>query len=177
VAEIVDAEAQTELLDPLIVRGRQRVGQTLKGKWRLDVLLGVGGMAAVYAATRRNGSRVAVKILHTELSVNQQVRERFLREGYAANSVGHHGVARVSDDDVAEDGAVFLVMELLDGETVEARRQRSGGRLTEDEVLSIADQLLDVLVAAHAKEIVHRDIKERFSGFTRSGQLSAATGR
>jgi serine/threonine-protein kinase len=53
----------TQVLDPLVLRVRGRVGETLKGKWRLDVLLGIGGMAAVFAATHRNGSRVAVKIL------------------------------------------------------------------------------------------------------------------
>src|SRR5215813_7198198 len=131
----------TEELDPLLMRAHLRVGQVLREKWHLDVLLGVGGMAAVYAATHRNGSRVAIKILHPELSVSSDVRTRFLREGYAANSVGHEGVVHVSDDDVAEDGAAFLVMELLDGETLEDRRRRNGGRLEEDDVLSVADQL------------------------------------
>src|SRR5579863_5009689 len=106
----------TELLDPLVVRARQRLGQVLREKWRLDVLLGVGGMAAVYAATHRNGSRVAIKLLHPELSTNHQVRTRFLREGYVANAVGHEAAVRVTDDDIAEDGSAFLVMELLDGE-------------------------------------------------------------
>jgi serine/threonine-protein kinase len=162
---------KTELLDPLVMRAQSRVGRVLKEKWRLDVLLGVGGMAAVYAATHRNGSRVAIKILHPELSVSADVRTRFQREGYAANSVGHDGVVRVSDDDVAEDGSAFLVMELLDGETLEDRRQRYGGRFSEDEVLSVADQILDVLVAAHAKGIVHRDLKPENVFVTRAGQV------
>lgn len=161
----------TQLLDPLVVRSRQRVGQVLREKWRLDVLLGVGGMAAVFAATHRNGSRVAIKILHSELSVSADVRTRFMREGYAANAVGHDGVVHVSDDDVAEDGAAFLVMDLLDGETLEDRRKRHGGRLTEDEVLSVADQVLDVLMAAHAKGIVHRDIKPENVFLTRDGRV------
>jgi serine/threonine-protein kinase len=143
----------------------------LKEKYRLDVLLGVGGMAAVYAATHRNGSRVAIKLLHPELSVSPGVRSRFMREGYAANAVGHDGVVRVSDDDVAGDGAAFLVMELLDGETLEDRRQRYGGRLSEDEVLSVTDQVLDVLVAAHSKGIVHRDLKPENVFLTRDGRV------
>ncbi len=166
-----EQEPATNVLDPLVIRARGRVGQVLKEKWRLDVLLGVGGMAAVYAATHRNGSRVAVKILHSELTVNPEVCKRFLREGYAANSVGHDGVVRVSDDDIAEDGSAFLVMDLLDGETLEDRRTRFAGRLGEDDVLSIADQLLDVLVAAHAKGVVHRDLKPENLFLTRSGQL------
>jgi serine/threonine-protein kinase len=166
---LIDPEGVTEFLDPLVLRARARIGTFLRDKWRLDVLLGVGGMAAVYAATHRNGSRAAVKILHTELSINQQVRSRFLREGYVANSVGHDGAVKVIDDDVADDGSLFLVTELLDGETLEERRLRFGGRLSEDEALSIADQLLDVLVAAHAKGVVHRDLKPENVFLTRSG--------
>jgi len=85
------ADDVTELLDPLALRARARVGATLRGKWRLDALLGVGGMAAVYAGTHRNGSRAAIKILHTELTVNAEVKARFLREGYgeARLSVAH----------------------------------------------------------------------------------------
>jgi serine/threonine-protein kinase len=70
-------------------------------------------MAVVYAATHRNQMRVAVKMLHPELSYSADIRTRFLREGYAANSLQHDGAVKVLDDDVAEDGAAFLVMELL----------------------------------------------------------------
>ena len=161
----------TRLTDPMVMRAQTRVGQVLKEKWRLDVLLGVGGMAAVYAATHRNGSRVAIKVLHPELSTHHQVRTRFLREGYVANAVGHEGAVRVSDDDVAEDGSAFLVMELLDGETLEDRRTRCGGTLGEDEVLSVVDQLLDVLAAAHEKGVIHRDIKPDNIFVTRTGQV------
>jgi eukaryotic-like serine/threonine-protein kinase len=155
----------------MAVRARGRIGATLRGKWRLDVLLGVGGMAAVFAATHRNGTRAAVKLLHAELSVNEEVRERFLREGYVANAVGHAGAVKVIDDDVDADGSLFLVTELLDGETLEDRRTRSGGRLAEDDVLSAADQLLDVLAAAHARGIVHRDLKPENVFLTREGQV------
>src|SRR5258708_3111776 len=165
-----DAE-KTELYDPLLSRARARVGEVLRDKWRLDVLLGVGGMACVYAATHRNGSRAAVKILHTELSINAQLRGRFLREGYLANAVGHHGAVKVIDDDIAEDGSLFLVTELLDGETLQDRRVRFGGRLSEDEVLLLADQLLDVLAAAHGKGIVHRDLKPDNIFLTHAGQV------
>ena len=157
--------------DPLLERAQARVGSTLRDKWRLDVLLGVGGMAAVYAATHRNGSRAAVKILHPEMSTNEFVRERFLWEGYVANAVGHAGAVRVIDDDLAEDGSLYLVTELLDGETLEERRIRLGGRMPEDEVLLAVDQLLDVLVAAHANGIVHRDLKPENVFLTRAGSI------
>src|SRR5688572_13653654 len=97
-----------------------RVGAFIKDKWRIDALLGEGGMAAVYAATHRNGSRVAIKMLHVELSRNMNVRARFRREGYVANKIAHPGAVRIHDDDVTEDGAVFLVMELLEGKTLDA---------------------------------------------------------
>ena len=147
-----------------------RIGTTLKDKWRIDALLGRGGMATVYAATHRNGKRVAVKILNPELTSIPEVRARFLREGYVANKVGHPGAVSVDDDDVAPDGAAFLVMELLDGETLEARRERSpGGRLPAQEVAALADQVLDTLAAAHAQGIVHRDLKPENMFLTRDG--------
>jgi eukaryotic-like serine/threonine-protein kinase len=156
---------------PLVSIAQSRVGSTLRGKWHLDALLGVGGMAAVYAATHRNGRRAALKILHAEVSLDRECRGRFLREGRAANTVGHEGAVKILDDDVTEDGSVFLVLELLEGESLEGRSQRTGGRLPETEVLWIADQLLDVLAAAHSRGIVHRDIKPDNVFLTTSGSL------
>lgn len=157
--------------DPLLARSQTRVGTTLRDKWHLDVLLGVGGMAAVYAATHRNGSRAAVKVLHPEMSTNQFVRERFLWEGYVANAVGHDGAVKILDDDTSEDGSLYLVTELLDGETLEERRVRLGGRIPQKDVLVVVDQLLGVLSAAHAKGIVHRDLKPENVFLTRAGQV------
>ena len=157
--------------DPLLLRAQARLGTTLRDKWHLDVLLGVGGMAAVYAVTHRNGSRAAVKLLHPEMSMNSFVRERFLWEGYVANAVGHDGAVKVIDDDTAEDGSLFLVTELLDGETLEERRLRLGGRMPQNEVLIATDKLLEVLIAAHAKGIVHRDLKPENVFLTRAGQV------
>ena len=143
----------------------------LREKWRLDALLGVGGMAAVYAATHRNANRVAVKMLHGHLSMDPSVRDRFLREGYLANSIEHDGAVKVLDDDVAEDGSVFLVMELLQGETLDARWERLGGSFPVGEVVAIADQILDVLGSAHTRGIVHRDIKPENIFLTATGAV------
>jgi eukaryotic-like serine/threonine-protein kinase len=137
-----------------------RVGRVLRDKWRLDRLLGVGGMASVYAATHRNGMRGAVKIMHAELAARSSARERFLREGYVANRVGHPGCVRVLDDDVTDEGCVFLVMELLEGEPLEQMAQRAPDRrLPPGLVLRMTDQLLDALAAAHEQGVVHRDLK------------------
>jgi serine/threonine-protein kinase len=162
----------SDSLDPTTLRAQRRVGRVLRGKWHLERLIGVGGMAAVYAATHRNRMRGAVKMLHLELSADEQARSRFLREGYVANNVEHPGVVRVLDDDVAEDGSVFLVMELLEGQTVEALCDaRPGRRLEIGEVLALSDDLLDVLAAAHERGVVHRDLKPENLFLTRKGEL------
>jgi len=154
-----------------IDRGSSRLGSVLRGKYRLDSVLGVGGMGVVYAATHRNTKRFAVKMLHPELSLNDDVRSRFLREGYAANSVGHPGTVAVLDDDVSDDGAAFLVMELLDGDSVEALWEKSGCRLPVELAVGIVVRLLEVLHQAHAKGIVHRDIKPANIFLTRDGTV------
>jgi serine/threonine-protein kinase len=147
------------------------VGASICGKYRLERLVGSGGMASVYEAVHRNGHRVAIKMLHRQLSMDGDLRARFLREGYVANKVNHRGAVRVLDDDVAQDGSVFLVMELLEGETLEARCRRSANRLPVQEVCEHALQLLEVLAAAHDKGVVHRDIKPDNLFFTNEGVL------
>lgn len=148
---------------------KRRVGTTLCGRYHVDELLGVGGMAAVYRGRHRNGHRVAIKILHPAVSLSSDLRERFLKEGYVANAVEHPGAVRVFDDDGGEQP--FLVMELLEGETVHARWEKQGKKLPPDEVSAWACQLLAVLAAAHAKGIIHRDIKPENLFVTRSGEL------
>jgi serine/threonine-protein kinase len=158
------------LREDLVDRAKARVGMVLDGKWHLDGVLGIGGMATVYAATHRNQKRVAIKMLHPEVSIDKQVTSRFTREGYLANTVGHPGTVSVLDDDVAEDGSPFLVMELLEGSTLDGLWAKRG-TLPVNEVLAIADQLLDVLVAAHAKGILHRDLKPENLFLTNEGQI------
>lgn len=150
------------LEDEAEILAGERVGSVLDGKWTLERLLGVGGMAAVYAARHRNGARAALKLLHAELARHQEVRERFVREGYAANRVEHPGAVRVLDDDVVssgpEAGQAYIVMELLEGQSLQDRLE-SGPPVGEIEFLEIADGVLDVLAAAHGRGVVHRDLK------------------
>jgi serine/threonine-protein kinase len=160
------------LNDAAIQHIHKRIGSILRHKYRLDRLLGIGGMAAVFEATHRNGGRVALKVLHPDLARFPEVRTRFLREGYVANRIAHTGVVRILDDD--EDiieKTVFLVMELLDGETVQARRERFDGRLPLVETLDACERVLDVLVVAHEQGIVHRDVKPDNLFLTTRGEL------
>lgn len=154
--------------DPRIA-AQKRVGQTLANKWTIDRLIDIGGMAAVYAATHRNGKKVAIKMLHPFIAAHEDVRERFLREGYVANQVEHPGAVSVTDDDITADGAPFLVMELLEGDSLEGWMAKAGGKLPLPDVLAIADQVLDVLAAFHGRLVIHRDIKPGNLFITKQG--------
>jgi eukaryotic-like serine/threonine-protein kinase len=146
-----------------------RLGSVLRGKWRLDAILGVGGMATVYRASHRNGSRAAIKMLHPSLNVDAQTLQRFLREGYAANKVDHPGAVRVIDDDTNDDGAAFLVMELLEGASLDQLvRDRP---MPLGEALRVTRLALEVLMSAHAHGIVHRDIKPENIFVTKEGAV------
>jgi serine/threonine-protein kinase len=156
--------------------GEARVGQTL-GKYTLLRVIGEGGMAVVYEAVHRNGNRVALKLLRPEVSIGVDVRARFVREGYAANKVGHPGAVRILDDD-ERDGMAFLVMELLDGTTLDAfsrgfaeSEHARRGRVPPALASGIAERVLDVLVAAHRAGVVHRDIKPENIFLERSGAV------
>jgi serine/threonine-protein kinase len=148
-----------------------RVGETLQGKWHVDHVLGVGGMGAVYAATHRNGRKAAIKILHARFAADRDVRKRFMREGYVANKIDHPGAVAILDDDVLPDGSPFLVMELLDGESLSTRLRRTVGETDRADVLAVAGQVLEVLAIAHDNGIVHRDIKPGNVFVTRTGHV------
>ena len=136
----------------------RREGTTIcDGKYRIDRVLGEGGMGVVYAVTQLHvNRRYALKTLHSHLVPRRKVRERFLREGWIANAVKHPGVVEVFEDGVDHD-TPFLVMELLEGVAVDALG--ADATLPLQDALCITHQLLDVLEAAHRAGIVHRDIK------------------
>ena len=138
---------------------RLEPGRVLCGKWRIDEQLGEGGMATVWAATHRNGMRVAIKALRPELSHNDEVSARFLREGYVANRIRHAGVLKILDDDSTDDDVVFLVMELLEGVGLKQLWLDQNRQLPPSMVVAIAKEVLQVLEAAHAQGVVHRDLK------------------
>jgi serine/threonine protein kinase len=136
-----------------------RVGTVIKGKWKIEALLGVGGMAAVYSASHRNGQRAALKILHTDFAREKTICERFLREAYVSNKVNHGATVQVLDDDMTETGEPFLIMELLEGETVRDAWKKSGRTMPAGRVLQICERVIDCLASCHAIKVIHRDLK------------------
>jgi serine/threonine protein kinase len=147
-----------------------RIGQRL-GAWQVVQRIGEGGTASVYVVVREDGTRAALKVLRPSAADEEHVRHRFRREAYLANKVDHPGVVRVLEDGETPEGVPYLVMELLEGETLETRRTRKGGFLPVPEVLWIADETLSVLIAAHEKGIVHRDIKPENLFLTRDARI------
>ncbi len=149
----------TQKLSPAKQAAR-RVGTDLSAKWRIDKVLGVGGMGAVFAATHKNnGTRAAIKVLHLEYARATEVRERFLREGRIANRIDHPARVPVVDDGVSEEGEPFLVMELLEGMTLAELFRRGHGRMPLDKLLGVFEVVLELLEKCHDIGVIHRDIK------------------
>ena len=130
---------------------------TQLGPYRIDHLVGAGGMGQVYRATDTRLARtVAIKILPRALASNPQFRARFDREAQAIAALTHPHICTLHDIS-HQDGVDFLVMEYLEGETLAARLAR--GPLPLDQALTYATECADALAAAHRQGIVHRDLK------------------
>ena len=158
--------------DEQLERAQQRVGSLIGGKWRIERVLGVGGMASVYRAVHRHNQRkVAIKVLHDELSRMQDVRERFRLEGHAANRVGHPGAVPALDDGVLENGTPYLVLDFLEGQSLDRRWKKNNQALSVEEVFAVSEQLLDILEAAHRNGVLHRDIKPENVILTTAGEV------
>ena len=159
-------EDGTKLVDPpenpspyVVVKPTQELGAIIDGRWVIRGFLGQGGMARVYLAEDvKTQARVAVKILGVEHAGDRVTRERFLREIDVAAELGHPGIAKVLDAGHRKDGAPFLVIELLVGESLGERLRREQ-MLTEAFTLTVVRQVASALAAAHAAGIIHRDVK------------------
>src|SRR4030095_1150867 len=135
------------------------VGSVVAGKYRIDRVLGRGGMGAVFSATNTTtGKRVALKFLTREAARDKSATARFQREAEAAGVIESEHIVHVFDSGTTEEGLPFLVMELLSGEDLRTRLQREG-TLSVPHAVEIAMQVLRGLVRAHAAGIVHRDLK------------------
>ena len=139
------------MTDPLI-------GQTLGGRYRIERLLGAGGMGAVYEAIQTDiKRRVAVKILHVAKATPEE-RTRFEREARALTAIHSPHVVEIRDFQIPPDGPPFLVMEYLEGQSLSALVKRDGA-LAPERVAKIALQVLTALTEVHRLDIVHRDVK------------------
>ncbi len=133
-------------------------GMQLTASLRLLRELGAGGMGRVWVAESPALGKVVVKLMSPELVRNDELFERFSREAAAAARVQHPHVVRMHDIGVAENGQPFIVMERLEGEDLADRLTRVG-RLGVPETVEIVTQVASALAAAHAKGVVHRDVK------------------
>ena len=135
------------------------IGQQV-GNYRVVSKLGEGGMASVFEAVNEQiGKRAAIKVLHRDHAKNQQIAMRFINEARAINVVDHPGVVQVQEVGQLPDGTAYIVMELLKGETLNARMKSQGGKMPMIEAVRLGRQIASALAAAHAKEIIHRDLK------------------
>jgi serine/threonine-protein kinase len=134
------------------------VGSTI-GNYRVVGQLGQGGMGTVYRAEHPDiGRNVAIKVVNAQYSIQPVVMARFKAEALSVNRIGHPNIIDISDFGSLPDGRPYFVMELLDGEDLGKRLQRTG-TLTPEAAAPILRQTLDALAAAHAENIIHRDLK------------------
>lgn len=133
------------------------IGEVLDDHYRLDKLLGAGGMGAVYKACHITLKRnVAVKVLHPDIGGDPSISKRFDREAQSASRLDHPNCVRVTDFGTTAKGVKYLVMELLEGEELSARL---GQPWAPDAALDLLEQVFAGLEHAHACGIVHRDLK------------------
>src|SRR4051794_39892563 len=138
---------------------RPAPGDLISGKYRLLRLIGDGGMGSVYEARHEYlGTAVALKFLHPELALRPGLVARFLREARLSASIKSIHIARVTDVDQVSDGLAYLVMELLEGDSLTSILEREK-RLPLETALDYTLQMLAGLEAAHAVGVVHRDLK------------------
>jgi serine/threonine-protein kinase len=137
-----------------------RIGEVLAGKYRLDVVLGAGGMGEVYRAENLAlGRNVAIKLIREEHGGSAELVTRFLREARTANAVRHPNVVDILDVGQAEDGTPFIVQELLEGEDLAHYTKGRGGKLALREALDVLLPAIDAVAFAHARGVIHRDLK------------------
>jgi len=135
------------------------VGTVLDGQYQIESLLGKGGMGAVYRARHiLLGDRVAIKLLPPEMRSNTEWLRRFQREGQAARRFRHPNAVTVYDLRTSADGTIYLVMEYVEGSTLDVELKRHG-RFSPAEALNMLKPVMSVLNAAHAMGVVHRDLK------------------
>jgi serine/threonine-protein kinase len=135
------------------------IGTTFDHRYKIQKLLGEGGMGFVYLARHKViDKKVAVKVLRADLAKDREILERFLQEAKAASSIGNPHIVDISDFGDLPDGSTYFVMEFLEGSSL-SQLVDKGERLSVDRICHIGIQICDGLAAAHAQGIIHRDLK------------------
>ncbi len=135
------------------------VGRVIGGNYRIEAMLGKGGMGAVFKARQLSLDRqVAIKVLLAPLAMEGEMIERFQREARSASNIGHPSIVQVIDLGYLEEGPPFIAMELLEGEDLRSKLYREGA-IPPSQAIPLILQVCDGLQAAHDKGIVHRDLK------------------
>ena len=129
------------------------------GNYRVVSKLGAGAMATVYLAEHpRINKKVAIKVINQDLATSKEMVSRFMTEARAASQIGHDHIVDILDFGQSPEGENFMIMEYLEGQTISSRI-RAAGRLDVMAALHIAMQIVDALQTAHAKGVIHRDLK------------------
>ena len=135
------------------------IGKRLDGRYSIESLVGVGGMANVYRGTDvKTGNQIAVKVLNDEFMDNEELVRRFKNESKDISILSHPNIVKVYDVSVT-DKLQYIVMEYVDGITLKEYLKQRGGALTWKETVHFATQVLSALQHAHSKGIIHRDVK------------------
>ncbi len=135
------------------------VGRTLDGRYRIEAVLGEGGMGLVYRARHAVlGKPLAIKVLKPEVSRDAEVMSRFQQEAQSASAIGNHHIIDISDFGTLPDQSTYFVMEFLDGVSL-TKAIEEQHPMPPPRVVKVAKQLCDALGAAHERSIVHRDLK------------------
>lgn len=133
------------------------IGALIDGRYEITGLVGEGGMGRVYAAEHRFlGRRVALKMLHKDAQTSAENVQRFRQEALLTTRIGHPGIVEVLDCATLPDGRIYMVMELLDGESLEEAMERPGPA---DLRLGWLAEIATAVAAAHRVGVIHRDIK------------------
>ena len=156
-------EAQSSRARPLPLGLRDRetwTGSLLGGRYRIGELIGIGGMGSVYEAERLDLAqmRVAIKVLHPSVGARSDLVMRFRREAETVAAIDHPNIVRILDFQSPPNEPAFLVMERLHGEPLGDAIAKEG-RFTGERAAFVASQVLSALSAAHAANVVHRDLK------------------